>query len=163
MFTFCSSKRDAWSKVNRSKENDTYDPMHSLSTCKRFWSNFNIVSFVNFSTPLGINSNRFCDKCKSVKFSKPPISSGISSRRFSDTSKHTKFDKLPISGGKRCNWLWSNHSSWRDGRLPKCGGNSSISLSPKSKRSSFVNWLIDSGRFFNKFSRNSSDSNCDKL
>jgi hypothetical protein len=57
----------------------TYIPIKSFSTCKRFWSNFNIVSLVSLATPFGSSSMTFCDKCKSVRFTKPPISLGISS------------------------------------------------------------------------------------
>lgn len=137
--------------------------MLSLSACKRFWSSLSIVNFVNLWIPFGRYSNRFCDKCRSVRFSSPLISSGISSSRFSDTSRHTRFRKFPISAGNLCSWLWSSQSSWSDGRLPRCGGSSSISLSPKSNRSSFVSLLIDSGRCFRRFSRSSSDSSCIKL
>lgn len=137
--------------------------MLSLSACKRFWSNFRIVSFVSFWIPFGKYSSRFCDKWRSVRLSSPPISSGISSSRFSDTSRQTKFRRFPMAAGSRCSWLWSNQSSWSDGKLPRCGGSSSISLSPKSKRSSFVSLLMDSGRCFSRFSRSSSDSNDTKL
>lgn len=137
--------------------------MLSLSECNLFWSSFNIVNFVRRCMPLGKYSSKFWDKCKSVRFSRPLISSGISSSLFSETSRHTKLRRFPISAGNLWSWLWSNQSSWRDGKLPRWGGNSSISLSPKSKRSSFVSLLMDSGRCFRRFSRNSSDSSCDKL
>lgn len=137
--------------------------MLSLSACSRFWSSLRIVNFVSFSIPFGKNSSKFCDKWRSVRFSKPLTSSGISSSRFSDTSRQTRFLRLPISAGSRCSWLWSSHSSCSEGKLPRWGGSSSISLSPKSNRSSFVSLLIDSGRCLRRFSRNSSDSNCIKL
>lgn len=152
--------------------------------------------------PCGNVSSKFCDKCKSVKFSRPPISSGSSSnlkkkRRitliwevlnhfsghfindkssylykdlpahntylFSDTSRHIKLPSIPISGGNRCNWLWSSHSSCSAGSCPKCGGRTSISLSPKSRRSNLVSRAIDTGKLRSKFSRNSNDSSCVKL
>lgn len=141
----------------------TYIPMLSLSACKRFWSSFNIVSLVNLWIPLGRYSSKFCDKCKSVRFSSPLIASGISSSLFSETSRQTRLRKFPIWFGNLVSWLWSSQSSWRDGKSPMCGGSSSISLSPKSKRSNFVNLLIDSGRCFSRFSRSSNDSNCIKL
>lgn len=137
--------------------------MLSFSACSRFWSSLSIVSLVNLWIPFGKYSRRFCDKCRSVKFSSPLISSGISSSRFSDTSRHTRFRRFPISAGSRCSWLWSSQSSWSDGKLPRWGGSSSISLSPKSNLSSFVSLLIDSGRCLRRFSRSSSDSNCVKL
>lgn len=141
----------------------TYIPMLSLSACKRFWSSFNIVSLVNLWIPLGRYSSKFCDRWRSVRFSSPLIASGISSSLFSDTSRQTRLRKFPIWLGNRWSWLWSSQSSWSDGKSPMCGGSSSISLSPKSNRSNFVNLLIDSGRCFSRFSRNSSDSNCIKL
>lgn len=137
--------------------------MLSLRACSLFWSSFSIVSFVKHCMPLGKYSSKFWDKCKSVKFSRPLISSGISSSLFSETSRHTRLRRFPISPGSRWSWLWSNQSSWRDGKSPRWGGNSSISLSPKSRRSSFVSLLMDSGKCLRRFSRNSSDSSCDKL
>lgn len=80
-----------------------------------------------------------------------------------DTSKQVNFANRPISGGKRCNLLLSNHNSCNDGKKPMHIGNTSISLSPKSKRSNFRKLIIDSGKLFSKFSRNSSDSNNVKL
>lgn len=38
-----------------------------------------MVNLCNFDIPYGNDSSAFCDKCKSVKFSNPPISSGNSS------------------------------------------------------------------------------------
>lgn len=137
--------------------------MLSLTACRRFWSSLSMVNFVNLWIPFGKYSRRFCDRWRSVRFSSPLISSGISSNRFSETSRQTRFLRFPISTGNLWSWLWSSQSSWSDGKLPRCGGSSSISLSPKSNRSSFVSLLMDSGRCFNKFSRNSSDSNWIKL
>lgn len=57
----------------------TYNPIDSFNISKRFWSNLRIVNLRNLDIPLGNVSSTFCDKCKSVKFSKPLISSGNSS------------------------------------------------------------------------------------
>lgn len=75
----------------------TYNPIDSFKLSKRFWSNFKIVKRRNLAIPFGNVSNTFCDKCKSVKFTRPPISSGNSSNLNGEQKKKWKTEKYEIS------------------------------------------------------------------
>lgn len=57
----------------------TYCPIDSLNDLKLFWSNFKMVKRFRFEMVSGSRSSLFCDKCKSVKFTKLPNSYGNSS------------------------------------------------------------------------------------
>lgn len=65
--------------ANWIRKHSTYAPIESFNVSRRFWSSLRMVSWRNLDMPLGRFSSTFCDKCKSVKFVRPLISSGNSS------------------------------------------------------------------------------------